>query len=215
MLKTQDSTEGIIARSLGLFKPAPLAELLRGLKPHDFNDQTYRKAVVYVILDGNARVLIIQKPCYNDGYPWGGQIAFPGGHVETGDASFLDAALREVFEEVGIERRQLHTIGPLGCFPTVHQVSIEAFVGFADNDVKPQPQAGEVDSIMWANLADLLQIHLRNRYFAEQIPVSVLQYPVSNAVIWGATAKIIQFFLNAVINNQNLCTATAFAKSRV
>lgn len=211
MLEKQDCSDVIITQSLGMFQPGPLTALLGCLEPHRFNDQTCRKAAVYAILDQNARLLVIQKPYYNDGYPWGGQIAFPGGHVETGDASFLDAALREVFEEVGIAQRQLHTIGTLGRFPTAQPVSIEAFIGFADKDVKPLPQAGEVDRIMWAELADLLQTHLLNRYSTGQITVSDLLYPVNNAVIWGATARIIQFLLNAVINNRNLCIGTAFA----
>lgn len=202
-----ENTASIIDRSLSLFKPYTLKHLVENIQPHRFNDSLCRKAAVYAILDYSGKqILVIQKPCYNDGYPWAGQLAFPGGHVEAGDAGFLDAALREVQEEVGILPEQLNTIGTLGRFPTVHNVSIEAFVGFAAEGVQPRPQAGEVDRIIWVNLAELMCAHLHNDYFDRQVSVEDLLYPVDNQTIWGATARIIQFLLNAAISDQNLCT---------
>lgn len=204
MPEKTENADLVIGAALNLFEPETLTRLVENLPPHHFNDSACRKAAVYAILDDRKRILVIQKPCYNDGYPWGGQLAFPGGHVETGDAGFLEAAFREVFEEVGITPAQLRTAGTLGRFPTVHNVSIEAFLGFADKNVKPRPQAGEVERIIWVNLAELMRTHLHNHYFDRPVTVDDLLYPVENMTIWGATARIIQFFLNAVLNNRNL-----------
>lgn len=214
MLQEPKNTDLIIDQSLKLFEPASLKQLFENLRPHNFDDKTYRKAAVYAILDSSKRVLIIQKPCYNNGYPWSGQLAFPGGHVETGDAGFLEAACREVREEVGIMSEQLSTVGTLGRFPTVHNVSIEAFLGFVDENVQPRPQAGEVERIIWARLTELMHTHLHNRYFDHEVAVQELLYPVENLVIWGATARIIQFLLNAALKTQNLYPQKFFAKSR-
>lgn len=203
MIEVKDTAE-IVAQSLRLLHPAPLSVLLENQAPHAFDDSGYSKAAVYAILDANARVLVIQKPCYNDGYPWGGQIAFPGGRVEKGDKSFLETAFREVFEEVGINRQKLRTAGTLGRFPTIRQVSIEAFVGFAENGVQTKAQIGEVAQILWADMRSLMQTHLMQSYHNRKVAVGDLVYPVEGLNIWGATALIIQFFLNTLINNRNL-----------
>lgn len=208
------NTNFSIGQSLKLFEPAPLKQLFENLRPHGFNDYACRKAAVYAVLDNKKRLLIIQKPCYNNNYPWSGQLAFPGGHVETGDAGFLEAAFREVREEVGIAPEQLSTIGTLGRFPTVHNVSIEAFLGFVDESARLQPQTGEVERIIWVGLQELMHTHLHNRYFDREVAVADLLYPVENLNIWGATARIIQFLLNAALKNQSLYARKVFAKSR-
>lgn len=193
------TVENVIDKSLRLITPAGLTGLLAGLTPHCCNDDACRKAAVYIVLDDKARMLVIQKPCYNDGYPWSGQIAFPGGLVEKTDRGFLDAALREVFEEVGITRERLSTIGSLGRFPTIGNVSIEAFLGFIAPPVELCVQTSEVARAMWVETAGLLETHLLNGYTRNQVSIEDLAYPADNATIWGATARIIQFFLNALV----------------
>jgi len=41
-------------------------------------------------------------------------ISFPGGKVDSTDASFLSTALRETHEEVGVSPRQVEVLGKLG-----------------------------------------------------------------------------------------------------
>jgi 8-oxo-dGTP pyrophosphatase MutT (NUDIX family) len=43
----------------------------------------------------------------------GGEICFPGGRIEKGDKSYVDTALRETFEEVGIEAKDISIIGEM------------------------------------------------------------------------------------------------------
>ena len=49
----------------------------------------------------------------------GGQVSFPGGRVEPGDASPLHAALREAAEEVGLHAAQAQALGYLDPLLTI------------------------------------------------------------------------------------------------
>ena len=56
-------------------------------------------------------------------------MALPGGHVDKADASPMDAAYRELEEEVNIPRNQIDFIGSMGHFQTINNKDIEVFVG--------------------------------------------------------------------------------------
>ena len=57
-------------------------------------------------VDNIPTLLFIERPVYDGAHS--GQIAFPGGKIEKSDTSFLDAALRETQEEIGIERQHIN-----------------------------------------------------------------------------------------------------------
>lgn len=193
--------ETLISETLRLLTPLNLPGVLQNRKPHCFADKGFSKAAVYIVLDGAGRMLAIQKPAFSADYPWSGQIAFPGGHVEPGDVSLLAAACRELQEEVGVSDASLHTVGSLGLFPTISNVSIEAFVGFACGALRLTPQTSEVARILWVDIAGLLRCHLLNGYYNRDVAVSDLLYPVDDVTIWGATARIIQFLLDMALDH--------------
>ena len=62
------------------------------------------------------------------GYAWRNQVALPGGHIDETDNTPLDAAFRELEEEIGILKCQVAFIGSLGHFQTIQQKDIEVFV---------------------------------------------------------------------------------------
>jgi len=43
-----------------------------------------------------------------------GEVSFPGGSEEPGDKSMIDTALRETYEEMGIERNRIEVLGQIG-----------------------------------------------------------------------------------------------------
>ena len=76
-------------------------------RPLEADDEAgVRRAAVALIFhageEGSPELLFIKRAEY-PGDPWSGQIAFPGGREERGDASLRETAIRETREETGID----------------------------------------------------------------------------------------------------------------
>src|SRR5258706_15048364 len=72
-------------------------------------------AAVGVILhdgDDGLEALFI-RPAVRAGDTWSGQIAFPGGRRDPGDADLLATAIRETMEEVGVDLSGAERLGGL------------------------------------------------------------------------------------------------------
>ena len=85
-----------------------------------------------------------------------GQIAFPGGKVDEGDAGSEGAALREAEEEVGLDRRNVEVLGSLPPHETVTGFTVTPVLGWIAQPFTPLPQAGEVDEVFFAPLSFVL-----------------------------------------------------------
>ena len=75
-----------------------------------------------------------------------GQISFPGGRMEPGDADIAATALRETHEEVGIHRDSVSVIGYLEPMPTVTGYAVTPVIGFVDAAVEIAIDRTEVES---------------------------------------------------------------------
>jgi peroxisomal coenzyme A diphosphatase NUDT7 len=132
------------------------------------------------------------------GYPWRNQVALPGGHIDEGDTSPQEAALRELTEEVSVAPENVTYLGSLGHFQTLQNKDIEVFTGTWD---KPEDGAdlnfdtNEIARVLEVPLDAIIHTHLKNGYHGYLPPVHELVYPVEDLVIWGVTAKILHHFM--------------------
>ncbi len=122
-----------------------------------------------------------------------GQISFPGGRRDEGDASLADTALREAFEEVGLPSSQVELLGYLDDYPTLTGYRITPVVGLVTPPFSPQPDPGEVAEVFELPLAEVLT---PDRFVLKtlqrgslSVPFHELQY--GDFRIWGATAAIL------------------------
>ena len=87
-----------------------------------------------------------------------GEISFPGGSSDPGDASLAATALREAWEEVQLERADIEILGTLPpLFTVVSNFWVTPVVGWLPNGL-PQltPNPAEVDEIIEAPVAALV-----------------------------------------------------------
>ena len=126
-----------------------------------------------------------------------GQVAFPGGGVEPGDAGVVDAALREAREEMAIPPESVEPLGLLAMVWTRgSERSLLPVVGLQRSDVVPVTDGYEVATWFRIPIAELLEAPLTSRVIPgmeERPPVHF--YEARGQVIWGATAAVLHDLL--------------------
>jgi 8-oxo-dGTP pyrophosphatase MutT (NUDIX family) len=122
-----------------------------------------------------------------------GQISFPGGRREEGDASAAAAALREAHEEVGIPLSAVEVVGYLDDYPTITKYLVTPVVGLVEDVREVRPCAREVAEIFEVPLEFLVEPGNFTRGFlgnrGVDMPFFELNYGAYR--IWGATAGML------------------------
>ena len=152
---------------------------------------------VFLLLFGDERdrhLLAIQKSD-SHGYPWRNQVALPGGHIDPADSSPEAAVFRELEEELRIPPEQVDFIGTLGHFQTTNQKDIQAFVGLWNGEGPVRFDPVEIARVLEIPLIRLIDIHCRRNFHRRFPDTRELRYPFENVEIWGATARILHFFI--------------------
>ncbi|MEL6577177.1 MAG: CoA pyrophosphatase [Pseudomonadota bacterium] len=123
-----------------------------------------------------------------------GQISFPGGKLDDGDASPLDAALREAEEEIALPRIAVQLLGELDPYVTSTAFRVSPFVGLVEPSWRGTPEPGEVDEIFECPLDFLMNPSNRVRHHREWQGGRRYFYamPWGEYYIWGATAGMLK-----------------------
>lgn len=122
-----------------------------------------------------------------------GQISFPGGSLEEGDAGHQAAALREAEEEVGLPSPQVRLIGALDTYITRTGFEIAPQVGLVTPPFPVSPDPFEVAEVFEVPLTFFLRSENRelcSRMFQGR-ERHFYAFSYENYYIWGATAGIL------------------------
>ncbi|MEM7375225.1 MAG: CoA pyrophosphatase [Bacteroidota bacterium] len=160
----------------------------------------HRKGGVLALLypSGDEISIVFMKRT-EDGKVHSGQISFPGGKVESFDASPMQAAVREAEEELGIPQSEVHIIGQLSTlYIPPSNFLVYPFVGYMDHAPNFVPSHLEVAKVIEVPLPTLLEPQM-----LQQVAIKVrqnlnIQAPAfipDGHVIWGATAMILNELL--------------------
>jgi 8-oxo-dGTP pyrophosphatase MutT (NUDIX family) len=129
-----------------------------------------------------------------------GQISFPGGRIETGDADARAAALREAEEEVGLRASHVEVLGRLSeTLVVLTGFRLTPWVGVVPYPYPYVAQPDEVAGLVELSVHDLLapgshRIGTREAYGMVH---EVHTYEVGGNVVWGASARILHELLTA------------------
>lgn len=130
----------------------------------------------------------------------GGEVSFPGGRQEPGEA-LADTARREAFEEVGLDPASVRYIGELDHLTTITSDSfIVPYVGVLPGRPSLNANPAEVAAVLFVPLAELLDPrHFREErwnLWGSERPIWFFE--LEGDTVWGATAAMLRQLLGFV-----------------
>ena len=168
---------------------APSPDLLSDVRFADL-DRTADAAVLIAVTEREEpTVLLTQRPRTMRDHP--GQVAFPGGKLDAGEDA-VEAALREAWEELGIERDHVRVIGTTDRYQTGTGFDITPVLATVPPDLAIRPDPREVESWFEAPLSLLMQpaSWRENEVFWKGAMRRYYEMDHEGYRIWGVTAAI-------------------------
>lgn len=123
------------------------------------------------------------------------QIGFPGGKVEKFDISLVDTALRETFEEIGVNRELITIIRPFtALYIPPSNFKVYPFLGYATQELNFNPDDREVFGIIEMPLSTLMDDNSKvsktlSTSYMEEVDVPAFKF--QEHYIWGATSQML------------------------
>lgn len=170
-----------------------------------FREGDFVHASVMMILKESGQgysLLFIKRP-ESERDPFSGHMAFPGGRMESADNSKLETAIRETYEEVGIDINSsgrilgsLDDVNPNN--PRARNYIVTPYLSVLNEEVTIKPDSNEVERTLWVPMHHLvddrnLEVRIRERDGRE---VKDYAYQYEQYLIWGMTGRILHQFLS-------------------
>lgn len=170
--------------------------LFEALSQHLIHDplalvvQPQAAVLVLISRGANPAILYTKRAAHLRQHP--GEVCFPGGMWEVGDADLFSTAQRETHEEIGLPATEMQLLGRLPQSHTRAGIPVTPFVASFNPNAPLFPSAQELDSVFCVPLT----------FFSQQIPVredklardgrvfSVPVYHYEGYEIWGFTAAV-------------------------
>lgn len=180
--------------------PVSLDELRRVLDRAPHTPDAERRAAVAAVLTPGLE-LIFMRRTEREGDPWSGHVSFPGGRMDPGDKTPLHAAMRETWEEIGLELDRGSLLGPLEPVAPVSgllAMAIHPFVFALDDEPRALRPNYEVASLHRLSLADLLANVGRGPmpYRWQGADVTLPRVDFDGIRLWGLTLRIVDDLLD-------------------
>ena len=165
-----------------------------------FGDRAPADAAVLlpIVLRERCTLLLTQRTAHLSTHS--GQVAFPGGRVDEGDADAVAAALREAQEEVGLSAEYVEVLGTLPTYTTGTAFVITPVVALVRPGFVLTPNPHEVADAFEVPLDYLMNPAHHRRHVAEWEGARREWFSMPydddgrERYIWGATAGMLRNF---------------------
>jgi len=126
-----------------------------------------------------------------------GEVSFPGGKAEDGDACLFDTALRESNEEMSLNGEDVTMLGKLDYLISRHKIEVNPFIATVNKaqDLEANEEIQEIFTVPLSFLLDPKNIK-RESIERQGSVWEVPTWSLKNQKIWGLTAMITVNFLN-------------------
>ena len=184
---------------------APMPRPIR--RPDNLNGSAKLAAVLLLLFpkDDHLSTVMIKRNEYPGVHS--GQIGLPGGRQEDGE-TFDMTALRETYEELGIQPSHITLIGQLTpIYIPPSDFEVHPFVGYTPQHPTWQPDPNEVADIVETPIAAFFDDTLKKNQEirVDTFTITAPYYDINGHQVWGATAIILSEFehrLRAVFNGK-------------
>ena len=186
-----------------LTPPEVLKEALTYRRTERVCDAELTSAAVMVLLypkDGDYYVLLSKRSEQVEHHK--GEISFPGGMRDPEDRDSLETALRETEEEMGIHRSDITVLGEMDEVATRSQFRVRVYAGTIEYPYDFKPSADEIAEIVEFPVSALQDrsSYRAETHWLEAGPSTVYSYAHGKHLVFGATARILQQFIDLLGN---------------
>ncbi len=132
-------------------------------------ESSMNSAVMVLFCEINGKIYVLFEK-RAEGIRQGGEVSFPGGRRDKNDLSFLETALRETYEEIGLKKERVTDTRKYGTLIIPTGVVVEAYVGYVKNfsmkELKTNPD--EVERLFLVPLEFFLETEPKIEYVTVQ-----------------------------------------------
>jgi 8-oxo-dGTP pyrophosphatase MutT (NUDIX family) len=152
--------------------------------------QADASVLLAITRESNPKILLTRRASHMKHHA--GEVSFPGGKREKGDTSNIVVALREAYEETGLNPFQVELLGELRSQRARSGLLVKPIIGLIPPDIPLIAQPDEIARIFYVPVSQFLDSR------PEPYAVNIFQqqyfmpsFQMDNEVIWGLTARIL------------------------
>jgi 8-oxo-dGTP pyrophosphatase MutT (NUDIX family) len=180
-----------------------IRQRLARYQPSTIDDVPFARAAVLLPLyerDGIVHVLFTRRSELVEHHK--GQISFPGGAHDPGDADLRDTAARETWEEIGVAIEHIDIFAQLDEMVSVSNFLVTPFVGRITEPgpypfVHSEVEVAEILEVPLDHLRDAANLTVETQLYQGR-EREAYAYRWRDHVIWGLTARILRRFLELI-----------------